>query len=43
VQVGTANFFDPGALVEVGDGIREFLVRKGLSSPADLRGALRLG
>ena len=43
VQVGTANFFDPGALVEVGDGIREFLSRKGLSSPADLKGALRLG
>ena len=43
VQVGTANFFDPSALVEVGEGIREFLARKGLTSPADLRGALQLG
>src|SRR5881628_3304519 len=32
VQVGTANFFDPGVLVAVGEGIREFLARKGLAS-----------
>ena len=42
VQVGTANFFDPGALVEIGEGIRQFLARRGLSSPADLKGKIEL-
>jgi dihydroorotate dehydrogenase (NAD+) catalytic subunit len=43
VEVGTANFFDPSVLADVGEGIREFLVRKELASPADLRGKVRLG
>jgi len=38
VQVGTANFFDPDATTDVARGIGEFLARKGLSGPADLRG-----
>ncbi len=42
VEVGTANFFDPAVLVDVGDGIRRFLERKELASPADLRGKVRL-
>jgi dihydroorotate dehydrogenase (NAD+) catalytic subunit len=43
VEIGTANFFDPDVMVNVGDGIRAFLARKGLSSPADLRGKVQLG
>ena len=42
VEVGTANFFDPSVLAEVGEGIRGFLARKGLRSPADLRGKVQL-
>ena len=38
VQVGTASFFDPQAIVTVADGIGGFLARRGMSSPADLRG-----
>jgi dihydroorotate dehydrogenase (NAD+) catalytic subunit len=37
VQVGTASFFDPQATVAIADGIRSFLARKGMRSPADLR------
>ena len=40
VQIGTANFFDPQVTVDVADGIEAFLVRKGLSNPADIRGKL---
>jgi dihydroorotate dehydrogenase (NAD+) catalytic subunit len=43
VEVGTANFFDPHAMVRIGEGIAAFLERKGLSSPADLRGKVQLG
>lgn len=38
VAVGTANFFNPHAVPEVAQGIGEFLQRRGLRSPADLRG-----
>lgn len=38
VQVGTANYYNPEVTVEIAQGIGEFLVRRGLSSPADLRG-----
>jgi dihydroorotate dehydrogenase (NAD+) catalytic subunit len=38
VQVGTANYFNPHATVEVARGIGEFLAERQLSSPADLRG-----
>jgi dihydroorotate dehydrogenase (NAD+) catalytic subunit len=43
VEIGTANFFDPGVTVDVAEDIRQFLARKGLSSPADIRGKVRLG
>jgi dihydroorotate dehydrogenase (NAD+) catalytic subunit len=42
VQVGTANFFNPDVLAQVAQGIGQFLARKGLSSPADLRRKVRL-
>jgi len=42
VQVGTANFSDPAVLVDVGEGIRQHLSRKGLASPAELRGRIEL-
>jgi dihydroorotate dehydrogenase (NAD+) catalytic subunit len=42
VQVGTANFFDPDVLVSVAQGIGEFLARKGLASPADVRGKVQV-
>jgi dihydroorotate dehydrogenase (NAD+) catalytic subunit len=42
VQVGTANFFDPAATIRIADGIRDFLAGRGLSSPADLRGKVRV-
>ena len=41
VQVGTATLVDPAAPVEVAQGILGYLKAKGLTSPADLRGALR--
>lgn len=43
VAVGTANFWNPHATVEVARGLGEFLVERGLSSPADLRGNLAVG
>jgi dihydroorotate dehydrogenase (NAD+) catalytic subunit len=42
VQVGTANFFDPQVTTDVAEGIGRFLERRGLASPADLRGKVRL-
>ena len=38
VQVGTANFANPDATLQVADGIAQFLAARGLSSPADLTG-----
>ena len=42
VQVGTALLVDPSAHVEIARGIAEYLRTKGLESPADLRGRLRV-
>jgi dihydroorotate dehydrogenase (NAD+) catalytic subunit len=42
VQVGTANFFDPDVTVRISNGIADFLSQRGLSSPADLRGKVRI-
>jgi dihydroorotate dehydrogenase (NAD+) catalytic subunit len=42
VQVGTANFFDPEATIRIAEGIAEFLARRGLFGPEDLRGKVRL-
>lgn len=38
VQVGTANYYNPEVMVETAQGVGEFLLRRGLTSPADLRG-----
>jgi dihydroorotate dehydrogenase (NAD+) catalytic subunit len=43
VAIGTANFFNPHATVEVAQGIGEFLRDRGLQSPADLRGRILAG
>lgn len=42
VQVGTANFRNPNACVEIIDGIREFLVREKISRLDEYRGTLLL-
>jgi dihydroorotate dehydrogenase (NAD+) catalytic subunit len=38
VQVGTANFYNPQAAVEIAEGIGVFLARRGMTSPRDLQG-----
>lgn len=38
VQVGTANFYNPQAAVEIAEGIGGFLARRGMTSPRDLQG-----
>jgi dihydroorotate dehydrogenase (NAD+) catalytic subunit len=42
VQVGTATLIDPSAPVEVARGVSTYLKEKRFSSPADLRGRLRV-
>ena len=42
VQVGTAAIVDPAAPVVVAQGVARYLKAKGLGSPADLRGRLRV-
>jgi dihydroorotate dehydrogenase (NAD+) catalytic subunit len=42
VQVGTAMLIDPNAPVSVAQGIVRYLKEKGLASPADVRGRLRV-
>jgi dihydroorotate dehydrogenase (NAD+) catalytic subunit len=42
VQVGTALLVNPSAPVEIAKGILGYLREKGISSPADLRGRLRV-
>lgn len=42
VQVGTAMLIDPAAPVVVAEGIVRYLKAKGLTSPADIRGRLRV-
>lgn len=42
VAVGTANFFNPSATIDVAQGIGRFLASKGMRSPADLRGRLQV-
>jgi dihydroorotate dehydrogenase (NAD+) catalytic subunit len=38
VQVGTANFYNPPAAVEIAEGIGGFLARRGMTSPQELQG-----
>ena len=40
VQVGTANYLNPGAAGEIADGIAAYAARHGFRRAADLRGAL---
>lgn len=42
IQVGTALLVDPSAPVEIAKGILAYLKAKGIASPADLRGRLRV-
>jgi dihydroorotate dehydrogenase (NAD+) catalytic subunit len=42
VQVGTAVLVDPAAAVDVARGAAEYLKDKGLGSPADIRGRIRV-
>ena len=42
VQVGTAMLVNPSAPVEIARGVVTYLREKGISSPADLRGRLRV-
>jgi dihydroorotate dehydrogenase (NAD+) catalytic subunit len=42
VQVGTANFFEPEAVIRIADGIREFLSRKGFGSADEIRRQVKL-
>jgi dihydroorotate dehydrogenase (NAD+) catalytic subunit len=43
VQVGTANFVDPRAPLEIIAGLERYCVRRGLGSVAELVGGLRCG
>ena len=40
IQVGTANFVNPAAMLEIIDGIGEYLVRHGIANIAELIGSL---
>jgi dihydroorotate dehydrogenase (NAD+) catalytic subunit len=40
VAVGTANFFNPRATIEIAEGLGAILAGKGLRSPAELRGRM---
>lgn len=42
VQAGTAVLVDPAAPIEIAQGIVRYLKAKGLASPADVRGRLRV-
>ncbi len=42
VQVGTANFINPAASLEIVDGIRDWLVSRGISDINEIVGSLRL-
>ncbi len=43
IQVGTANFIHPDAMIRIIDGLPEFCAQQGLARVADLTGALKLG
>jgi dihydroorotate dehydrogenase (NAD+) catalytic subunit len=43
VAIGTTNFFNPHATIEVAQGVGRFLAARELSSPADLRGKVLAG
>jgi len=41
VQIGTANFVDPGRSVAIVDGLRDWCASHGVARAADLVGSLR--
>lgn len=41
VQVGTANFIDPGALANIIDGVKAYMVKHGIKDMEKLTGALK--
>jgi dihydroorotate dehydrogenase (NAD+) catalytic subunit len=43
VAVGTANFYEPQTVLQVIDGIREFMQRKGIQSVRELVGSVQAG
>ncbi len=43
VQIGTANFINPRATLDVLDGIREYMNRKGIADIGEIIGSLRTG
>jgi dihydroorotate dehydrogenase (NAD+) catalytic subunit len=43
VEVGTANFWDPGAPVRIARELDQFLEEEGISSVAELTGTLKIG
>lgn len=42
VACGTANFVDPRTTIKVNDGIAEYMVRKGVSTLASMRGRVKI-
>ncbi len=42
VQVGTANFVDPAAMISIIEGVEEFLIEEGLKDIHELIGSLKL-
>jgi dihydroorotate dehydrogenase (NAD+) catalytic subunit len=40
VQVGTANFINPNACVEIIEGIEEYLQKEGISTLEEIRGII---
>ncbi len=42
VQVGTANFYDPGASIKIVDGLAEYCLRNGLKNISSLVGTVRI-
>ncbi|MGQ0678476.1 MAG: dihydroorotate dehydrogenase [Actinomycetota bacterium] len=42
VALGTANFIDPMATMKVSEGIAEYMVRKGVSTLASMRGRVKI-
>nr|WP_320010617.1 dihydroorotate dehydrogenase [uncultured Desulfobulbus sp.] len=43
IQVGTANFYDPGATEAIIDGISDYLTQQGETSVRDIIGSLKVG
>ena len=40
IQVGTANFVNPNAMVEIVEGMKKFMVKQGIKSLDEIRGII---